>query len=611
MKKLGCNEKYCDRCIKLQKSLEEKQLVEYQLKSTMELVRMGMWSWDLNTDKVEISEELAAILSLDLSAFDNSLDYLVDHVIHHESRALFELELKHAISNQLIRQCDYRINLPQDKHLWVRLSGKLFSSKSCTTLKFIGIGLDVTRDHHNNALLATNLNFMRSLLEVLPNPIFYKDRFGVYKYCNAAFVEYLGRAREEIIDKTVYDIAPKHLADIYHQADLDLMTSRGQQVYEASVAYADQTIRDVIFNKAVHLDSEDEVEGLVGIMQDITDKKAMEKEIKMLHQVKDVFLNLNHNLMEFRSIDDLIKALLVELTSIFSACDQSTVLEVDKNGGMRIKAHYGFDNDEIDQFQIKLEESFVWDESGVKLKQAHIIDNIRQLEDLGYPKVISSDLNRSIESTIVVPVDIDDELKWVFTFDGFTKGCFNKRDASVANFIRDELPLLHRLLSLYLETLSLSRYDGLTGLMNRSYFDHVFDDRLHLVKRNGMTLLVVLYDLDGLKVVNDLYGHSAGDKYIKTFTSMLKDFYREADAFSRIGGDEFVGLFNESSVDRLMERILTMRNEFESLKITDGENVFSGSFSFGISSSHNHELNKTVLLNAADERMYLDKNSRR
>lgn len=78
--------------------------------------------------------------------------------------------------------------------------------------------------------------FLRMLLDAIPNPIFYKDRQGVYTGCNTAFVEFMGKSRSEIVGKTVYEVAPADLAAIYHAADLALMEQRGTQRYESAVS---------------------------------------------------------------------------------------------------------------------------------------------------------------------------------------------------------------------------------------------------------------------------------------------------------------------------------------------------------------------------------------
>ena len=63
------------------------------------------------------------------------------------------------------------------------------------------------------------LNFLQSLIETIPSPIFYKDTKGIYRGCNKAFADFLGLKREDIVGKSVYDIYPKDLADKYYEMD--------------------------------------------------------------------------------------------------------------------------------------------------------------------------------------------------------------------------------------------------------------------------------------------------------------------------------------------------------------------------------------------------------
>lgn len=122
--------------------------------------------------------------------------------------------------------------------------------------------------------------FAQDFLDLLPTPIFYKDMHGVYRGCNRAFLAYMGKRQEEIIGKTVYDVAPAALAEMYHQADLDLMRQGGVQTYESQVAYADGSIRDVVFNKAVLVNPDNTPGGVVGLMLDITTRKRTEEALR-------------------------------------------------------------------------------------------------------------------------------------------------------------------------------------------------------------------------------------------------------------------------------------------------------------------------------------------
>lgn len=122
--------------------------------------------------------------------------------------------------------------------------------------------------------------FHQTLMNSIPNPIFYKDAEGLYTGCNRAFEEFLHRSREEIVGASVYDIAPKELAEGYHQADMDLMAQGGIQTYESQVREPGGDVREVLFCKAALTDGQGRCAGLVGTVLDITERIRAESKLK-------------------------------------------------------------------------------------------------------------------------------------------------------------------------------------------------------------------------------------------------------------------------------------------------------------------------------------------
>jgi diguanylate cyclase (GGDEF)-like protein/PAS domain S-box-containing protein len=109
---------------------------------------------------------------------------------------------------------------------------------------------------------------------------------------------------------------------------------------------------------------------------------------------------------------------------------------------------------------------------------------------------------------------------------------------------------------------SLSLTDELTGLYNRRGFSTLAERHLSLARRKGQDLLLVLGDIDGLKMVNDTFGHAAGDQVVIDAGNVLKGTYRRVDIIARIGGDEFSAFPIEAGpdsaeilVNRLQENI--------------------------------------------------------
>ena len=128
--------------------------------------------------------------------------------------------------------------------------------------------------------LKLELKIQDKMINTIPNPLFVKNKDFIYTNCNDAFASYLGLPKTEIINSSVYDIAPKELADKYYNADCELRDNLENQTYECNVKYADGTFHDIIFHKANIINEKNEFCGIVGIILDITEYKDAEQALK-------------------------------------------------------------------------------------------------------------------------------------------------------------------------------------------------------------------------------------------------------------------------------------------------------------------------------------------
>ena len=156
---------------------------------------------------------------------------------------------------------------------------------------------------------------------------------------------------------------------------------------------------------------------------------------------------------------------------------------------------------------------------------------------------------------------------------------------------------------------ALALRDSLTGLANRRLFKELLDADLARTQRNALPLALAFLDLDGLKKVNDTYGHDAGDSVLIETARRLKSIVRGADTVARIGGDEFVIVFepNDPSSQNLVARIDAALAE--PICITPSTSVVCPA-SIGVADTRTVGSNGGTLLAAADEAMYEVKRAR-
>lgn len=148
--------------------------------------------------------------------------------------------------------------------------------------------------------------------------------------------------------------------------------------------------------------------------------------------------------------------------------------------------------------------------------------------------------------------------------------------------------------------------DTLTGCYNRQYAHEMFAE----LEETAEEVVLCFVDLDGLKSVNDNYGHQQGDNYLMTAVKCLwKEVFEDQDYIFRYGGDEFLLLYKETSPETVDFRMRKVQKQLEE-KSNTPEYPFALSISYGIASrSEAKNLKETVML--ADERMYERKQKKR
>ncbi|QPL41551.1 diguanylate cyclase [Pseudoalteromonas sp. A41-2] len=155
----------------------------------------------------------------------------------------------------------------------------------------------------------------------------------------------------------------------------------------------------------------------------------------------------------------------------------------------------------------------------------------------------------------------------------------------------------------------LAGHDPLTDLPNRSFLINQLEESLSIANTLSSVLGVLFIDIDGFKQVNDIHGHAAGDKLLKTIAMRIRHVLKKNDSVGRLGGDEFVVILNsiKNKQDILM-LVDTLKKEIaKPLEFNDAELAYSPSM--GAVMFPEYYGDAEYLIQCADKAMYRAKHS--
>ncbi|MBN2435333.1 MAG: GGDEF domain-containing protein [Spirochaetes bacterium] len=329
--------------------------------------------------------------------------------------------------------------------------------------------------------------------------------------------------------------------------------------------------------------------------------RARYRHLDSNSMIQTVLLSLNNLHIEMDNRNEFFKAVLESAITVIPQADSGALLVLDCDGILHYEAVIGFDIANVLPVELKKTEIY-------KRNKTHIFE----------PCIIRSafsdnnrDETQDFHSAVCAPINIEGNLFGVLVINSIDENAFGEDDLVLISYFANEVSLLIRTHNRIQKAIFNSKYDSLTGVYTRGYFEDLCKVTMDQAYRGGLPLQIVLIDLNDFKMINDTYGHSAGDNALKFFASEYIALKREADLFCRYGGDEFVALFFNCDMDGVSLF-------FELLEETLRKNTFSAadtslniSISWGCASVHRDGETLTELVNCADKRMYEDKRRRK
>lgn len=537
---------------RLETAREKTATSEARLRSIVENINVATWEFDIASERFSyVSPQIETMFGYPAAAWSE--------------KEFWHRHLYDADRAQAVAFCDGQTGLCADHEFayrfvkqdgsvaWVRDIVKVLTDAKGTPTRLTGVFIDFTAPKQAAIALANQQALLRSLIDSVPDLIFFKDANSVYLGCNKAFTEFAGRPEIEQIGKTDFDFFDQETAEFFRLKDREMLAMGQTRRNEEWVRYPDG--REVLFDtvKAPFHGAQGETLGLIGISRDITETYRAEESLML---AKSVFESTNEGIMvtdtDARIL--LVNPAFTEITG--------------------------------------------WSAEEATGKTPSILKSGR------YPPEFYADMWRSIRENGHWEGEIWNRRK---------NGEIYVQWISI-NAIRDSRGQGARYVALFSDiTLRKTKeekvwrqanFDALTGLANRNLFHDRLDRALARARRNQQSIGLMFIDLDRFKWVNDTYGHGAGDNLLIEAAARLKGCVREEDTVARLGGDEFTvvleGDAKRDAMQTVAEKILAaLATPFDVGGVQVGISCSVGVATFPQDGDDTH-----VLLHNADLAMY-------
>lgn len=197
------------------------------------------------------------------------------------------------------------------------------------------------------------------------------------------------------------------------------------------------------------------------------------------------------------------------------------------------------------------------------------------------------------------------------TPEGYNVGSLCAMDTRPRRFSPADVAILSNFASIVCDELELrliAQVDQLTGALTRRGFVEQAEREIARARRNGRFGTLVMIDLDHFKLVNDTYGHAAGDQVLRALSSVISSTLRPIDVFGRLGGEEFAVLLPETTGDDAGFAMERLRQAIAAHPIVlENSATLHVTSSFGLANFTSGTTSFAVWLKQADAMLYAAK----
>lgn len=443
---------------------------------------------------------------------------------------------------------------------WARYANHIAFILSVFLVFLMSVGAQLYRQNrhirHNEKHLLSVQDNLQSTLDAIPDSLFEMSLDGVCFRVGSTHPHLFSSREEDMVDKNIYEICPRLVADIFMQALQEANNVGHAFGHQFSI---EENGKVLWFELSVSKKKEShEVAHFIVLLHDITDRKETEAKLKL---AASVFTYAREGIMITNASGEII-----EVNDTFTCITGYTHEEVVGQNPRVLKSGRQGEFFYKQMWQSLLEKGHWYGEISNRRKSGEVYIQMTTISAI-------YDENKAVQSYVALFTDIT------------TMKEHEKQLEYIAH------------------------YDALTSLPNRVLFADRLRQAMAQTERRKKELAVVYLDLDGFKAINDQYGHHIGDELLVIIAERMEEALRQGDTISRLGGDEFVAVLTDlESLEEcipILERLLQSTSD----PIVINNNIIQVSSSIGVTLYPKDGVDAEQLLRHADLAMYQSKQS--
>lgn len=466
--------------------------------------------------------------------------------------------------------------------------------------KLLFITRDITEYKKAEEKMKQSEKKYHTLFDNMPGAYYRTDKEGNFLIINPEGAKLFGyNSLEDILGKNVaqhFYFTPEERKKYLQE----LEKNKGNlKDFELTLKKKDGSPLVISDTSHYYYNEEGNIAGVEGIFMDITERKQDEK-------LQQVLYNISKAANSPISLDQLYPIIHKELGNIIDTTNFFIAL-VDYQ---KDEVYFPYFVDEKD------EDFSIINFSETNSLTAYVIKTDQPLlADYKKLKKMIAQRELNIVGTITdktiwlgVPLKVEDRVIGAMAVQSYTNSkLYSEKDIKIMEFVSNQIATAIERKRMEEELKRLAHYDTLTGAYNRGYGLELLQRQLKLSKRDKSPLLLAYSDLDNLKDINDEFGHKEGDSVMVQVAKLFKSILREVDIITRMGGDEFLVIFLDSTLKEIL--IIRERLSKELTRLNQiSKKPYKIEFSTGFSNyDPANPQSMDELIRIADQMMYEEK----